>query len=159
MQGYFIIQCIQTMGKTRIFAALSFPFPHFNLNTLNVNDHLQVTWLVFQQWIFHILLRPSEQNLFAKLHDDWSKQSVWNDTLPNYANYEVTHALTCLSSDHQCKVKMSGGEKKVNNNMYDILSIKCVTKKFLEVSHCSHPKQQKRNVQKKGAACANLLYW
>ena len=39
MQGYFIIQCIQTMGKTRIFAALSFPFPHFNLNTLNVNDY------------------------------------------------------------------------------------------------------------------------
>ena len=38
MQGYFIIQCIQTMGKTRIVAALSFPFPYFNLNTLNVND-------------------------------------------------------------------------------------------------------------------------
>ena len=34
----------------------------------------------------------------------------------------------------------------------------CVTKKFLEVSHCSHPKQQKRNVQKKGAACAKLLF-
>ena len=27
----------------RIFSALSFPFPRFNLNTLNVNDHLQVT--------------------------------------------------------------------------------------------------------------------
>ena len=76
------------------------------------------------------IVKATEQNLFAKLHDDWSKQSVWNDTLPNYANYEVTHALTCLSSDHQCKVKMSGSEKKVNNNMYDILSIKCVTKKF-----------------------------
>ena len=63
-----------------------------------------------------------------------------------------------MSSDHQCKVKMSGSEKKVNNNMYNILSIKCVTKKFLEVSHCSHPKQQKRNVQKKGAACAKLLF-
>ena len=48
---------------------------------------------------------------------------------------------------------MSGSEKKVNNNMYDILSIKCVTKKFLEVSHCSHPKQQKRNVQKGCCMC------
>ena len=105
------------------------------------------------------IVKATEQNLFAKLHDDWSKQSVWNDTLPNYANYEVTHALTCLSSDHQCKVKMCGSEKEVNNNMYDILSIKCVTKKFLEVSHCSHPKQQKINVQIKGAACANLLFW
>ena len=33
------------------------------------------------------------------------------------------------SSGHQCKVKMSGSEKKVN-----ISSIKRVTKKFLEVS-------------------------
>ena len=53
---------------------------------------------------------------------------------------------------------MCGSEKEVNNNMYDILSIKCVTKKFLKVSHCSHPKQQKINVQKKGAACAKLLF-
>ena len=27
----------------RIFAALSFPFPRFNLKTVNVNNHLQVT--------------------------------------------------------------------------------------------------------------------
>ena len=76
------------MGKTRIFAALTFPFPCFNLNTLNVNDHLQVTWLIFQ---------PLKLKLSAKFHDDWSKQFVSNATSPNYANYEVTHALTCLS--------------------------------------------------------------
>ena len=36
---------------------------------------------------------------------------------------------------HQCKVKMSGSEKKVNEKTY-ISSIKRVTKKFLEVSRC-----------------------
>ena len=42
------------------------------------------------------------------------------------------------ASGHQCKVKMSGGEKKK----------KRVTKKFLEVSRCSCAKQGQRNVQK-----------
>ena len=46
------------------------------------------------------------------------------------------------------KVKMSGSEKKVNKNTYDISSIKRVTKKFLEVSRCSRAKQRQRNVQK-----------
>ena len=32
------------------------------------------------------------------------------------------------ASGHQCKVKMSGSEKKVNENAYDISSIKRVTK-------------------------------
>ena len=32
------------------------------------------------------------------------------------------------ASSNQCKVKMSGSEKKVNENMYDISSIKRVTK-------------------------------
>ena len=32
------------------------------------------------------------------------------------------------ASGHQCKVKMSGSEKIVNENTYDISSIKCVTK-------------------------------
>ena len=32
------------------------------------------------------------------------------------------------ASRHQCKVKMSGREKKVNENTYDISSIKRVTK-------------------------------
>ena len=55
------------------------------------------------------------------------------------------------ASGHQCKVKMSGSEKKVNENTYDISSIKRVTKKFLEVSRCSRAKQRQRNVQKKCA--------
>ena len=33
--------------------------------------------------------------------------------------------------------------------MYDISSIKCATRKFLEVSRCSCAKQQQRNVQRK----------
>ena len=38
--------------------------------------------------------------------------------------------------------------KKVNENTYDISSIKSVPKKFLEVSRCSRAKQRHRNVQK-----------
>ena len=53
-----------------------------------------------------------------------------------------------IASGHQCKVKMSGSEKKVNENTYDISSIKRVTMKFLEVSRYSRAKQQERNVQK-----------
>ena len=52
------------------------------------------------------------------------------------------------ASGHQCKVKMSGSEKKVNEKTYDISSIKSVTKTFLEVSRCSRAKQLQRNVQK-----------
>ena len=52
------------------------------------------------------------------------------------------------ASGHQCKVKMSGSEKKVNEKTYDISSIKRVTKTFLEVSRCSRAKQRQRNVQK-----------
>ena len=39
-------------------------------------------------------------------------------------------------SGHQCKVKMSCSEKQVNENTYDISSIKRRTQKFLEVSPC-----------------------
>ena len=46
------------------------------------------------------------------------------------------------------KVKMSGSEKKVNRNTYNISSIKRVTRKFLEVLHYSLAKQRQRNVQK-----------
>ena len=56
------------------------------------------------------------------------------------------------ASGHQCKVKMSGSENKVNENTYDISSKKRVTKKFLEVSRCGRVKQRQRNVQK------NVLY-
>ena len=62
------------------------------------------------------------------------------------------------ASGHQCKVKMSGSEKKVNNNTYDIPFIKHVTKKFLEVSCFSHAKQRQRKVQKKCVAHAKLLF-
>ena len=62
------------------------------------------------------------------------------------------------ASSHQCKVKMSESKKKVNENSYDISSIKRVTKRFLEVVRCSRIKQRQRNVQKKCAARANLLF-
>ena len=48
------------------------------------------------------------------------------------------------ASGHQCKEKMSGSEKKVSENTYDISSIKT----FLEVSRRSRAKQRQRNVQK-----------
>ena len=38
------------------------------------------------------------------------------------------------ASGHQCKVKMSGSKKEVDDNTCDIFSIKHITKKFLEVS-------------------------
>ena len=62
------------------------------------------------------------------------------------------------ASGHQCKKKMSGSEKKVNENTYDISSIKRVTKKFLKVSRCSRAKQRQRNVQKKCASPAMLPF-
>ena len=49
-------------------------------------------------------------------------------------------------------------EKKVNAYTDDISSIKRITKKFLEVSRCSRAKQWQRNVQKKCAARAKLLF-
>ena len=61
------------------------------------------------------------------------------------------------SRGYECKVKMSGTEKKVNENTYDIFSKKRVTKKFLEVSHCSRVKQRQRNIQKKCAALGRVV--
>ena len=55
-------------------------------------------------------------------------------------------------------VKMSDNRKKVNKNTYDISSIKRVARTFLEVSRCSRAKQRPRNVQKKCAARAKLLF-
>ena len=52
------------------------------------------------------------------------------------------------ASSHQCKVKMSGSEKIVNEKTYDISSIKLVTKKFLEVSLCSRAKPRKEMCKK-----------
>ena len=57
------------------------------------------------------------------------------------------------------RVKMSDSEKKkVNKNTYDTSSIKRVTRKFLDVLLCSRAKQRQRNVQKKCAARAKLLF-
>ena len=58
------------------------------------------------------------------------------------------------ASGHQCKEKMSGRDKKVNENTYDISFIK----KFLEVSRGGRAKQRQGNVQKKCAARARLLF-
>ena len=55
------------------------------------------------------------------------------------------------------RVNISDSEKKVNKNTYDISSIKRVTRKFLDVSR-SRAKQRQRNVQKKCAAHAKLLF-
>ena len=62
------------------------------------------------------------------------------------------------ASGHQRKVKISGSEKKVNENTYDISPIKRVTMKFLEVSRCSRAKQRQRNIHKKCAARTKLLF-
>ena len=48
--------------------------------------------------------------------------------------------------------------KIVDEKTYDISSIKRVTKKILEISHCSRAKQRQRKVQKKCAARAKLLF-
>ena len=56
------------------------------------------------------------------------------------------------------RVKMSDSEKRVNKNTSDIPSIKRVTRKFLDVSRNSRAKQQQRNVPKKCAARAKLLF-
>ena len=49
-------------------------------------------------------------------------------------------------------------KKKVNKSTYDISSIKRVTRKLLEVSRCSRAKHGQRNVQRKCAARAKLLF-
>ena len=62
------------------------------------------------------------------------------------------------ASGHQCKMKISGSGKIVNEKTYDISSIKRVTKTFLEVSRCSRAEQRQRNVQKKCVARVKLLF-
>ena len=56
------------------------------------------------------------------------------------------------------KVKMSEW-KKVNDNRYDISSIKRVTRKLLEVSRCGRAKQRQRNVRKKKCAARAKLFF
>ena len=57
------------------------------------------------------------------------------------------------------RMKMSDSEKRVNKNTSDIPSIKRVTRKFLEVSRDSRAKLRQRNVEKKCAARAKLLFY
>ena len=54
---------------------------------------------------------------------------------------------------HRCKVKMSGSEKQVNKNAYDISSTKLVTKKFLGVSRCSRVQMQRAKKCTKKECC------
>ena len=53
-----------------------------------------------------------------------------------------------LAATNQMQGENKRQWKKVNENTYDISSIKSVTKKFLEVSRCGRSKQRQRNVQK-----------
>ena len=63
------------------------------------------------------------------------------------------------ASGHQSNARWKwAAVKKVNENTYDISSIKSVTKKFLEASRCSRAKQRQRNVQKKCVARAKFLF-
>ena len=62
------------------------------------------------------------------------------------------------ASGHQCKVKMSGSEKKVNENTYDISSIKRVTKTFLEVSRCSRAKTTAKKCAKKVCCTCSCFF-
>ena len=62
------------------------------------------------------------------------------------------------ASGHQCKVKMSGSDKKVNENTYDTSSIKRVTKKFLRVFTLYSCKTTAKKCTKKCAARAKLLF-
>ena len=62
------------------------------------------------------------------------------------------------ASCHQLKVKVSGREKKVNRNTYNISSIKRVTGKFLKVSRCIRSKQWQRNVLNKGRKKKSVLH-
>ena len=59
-------------------------------------------------------------------------------------------------SGQQCKEKMSDSEKKRERQHVRHFLHK---KKFLEVSRCSRAKQRQRNVQKKCAARAKLLFY
>ena len=53
----------------------------------------------------------------------------------------------------------TNASEPVNGNTYGISSVKHVTTKFLEVSCCGRAKQRRRNVQKKCAARAELLFF
>ena len=58
------------------------------------------------------------------------------------------------ASGHQCKEKMGGSDKKSEREHVRHF----LHKKFLEVSRGGRAKQRQRNVQKKCAARARLLF-
>ena len=60
------------------------------------------------------------------------------------------------ASGHQAKKERQ--RKKENKTTYNISSIKRVTRKFLEVSGCRLARPRQRDVQKKCAARAKLLF-
>ena len=57
---------------------------------------------------------------------------------------------------HQGENERKG--KKVNRATYNISSINRVTRQFLEISRSGRAKHRQRNVQKKGAARAKLVF-
>ena len=63
-----------------------------------------------------------------------------------------------LAATNQMQGKKERQWKSVNENTYDFSFIKSRTKKFLEVSRCSRAKQRQKNVQKRCAARAKLLF-
>ena len=63
------------------------------------------------------------------------------------------------SSGHQCKVKMSRSETKSEQEHIRHFLQKMCTKKFLELSRCSHTKSNgKEMYKKKCAARAKMLF-
>ena len=49
--------------------------------------------------------------------------------------------------------------KKVNNNRYDICSIKRVTRTFLEVSRCGRAKQRQKKSAKKVCCTCKVVFF
>ena len=80
------------------------------------------------------------------LEEQYKKFPSGGDKMRNSSGHQY------MQGENECS------EKKVNAYTDDISSIKRITKKFLEVSRCSRAKQWQRNVQKKCAARAKLLF-
>ena len=70
-----------------------------------------------------------------------------------YSSYEKKRN----DSGHQAKKERQ--RKKVNRTTYNISSIKCVTRKFLEVSRCRLAKQRQRNVPKKVCCPCKVVFF
>ena len=100
--------------------------------------------------------RPAKLN--EKKSDRELEQEIRSHFLLEEQHENFVAAVRKLEMIAATKVKMSDSEKKVNKNTNDISSKKRVTRKFLEVSRCSRAKQRQRNVQKKCAARAKLLF-